>query len=75
MNFKHKGEEVEYSTEKLLKLEDGETVAIDFNGKYMIEFKKYAKLGLLVTTGRGMDGRGNPISVEMLEIDIPYLTK
>ena len=75
MIFKYKSEEVEYSTEELLKLEDGETVAIDFNGKYMIEFKKDEKLGSLVTTGRGMDGRGSHISVEMLEVDIPYLTK
>jgi len=70
MNFKYKGEEVEYSTEELLKLEDGETVSIDFNGEYMIEFKKDAKLGALVTTGRGMDGGGNIIGVARLEVTI-----
>ena len=70
MIFKYEGEEIEYSTEELLKLEDGETIAIDFNGKYMIEFRKDEKLGALVTTGRGMDGRGSPIGVDRLEVVI-----
>jgi len=70
MIFKYEEVEVEYSTEELLKLEDGETIAMDFNGVYMIEFRKDAKLGALVTTGRGMDGRGSPIGVARLEIDI-----
>jgi len=70
MIFKYEGEEIEYSTEELLKLEDDGTIGIDFNGKYMIEFRKDAKLEALVTTGRGMDGRGSPISVARLKIDI-----
>jgi len=70
MIFKYEGEEIEYSTEELLKLEDCETIGIDFNGVYMIEFRKDAKLGALVTTGRGIDGRGSTIGVAMLEVVI-----
>ena len=70
MILKYKGEEIEYTTEKLLKLEDDETIGIDFNGAYMVEFKKDAKSGLPVPTGRCMDGHGNPIGVAMFEVVI-----
>jgi len=70
MILKYKGEEIEYTIEELLKLEDDGTIGIDFNGAYMVEFKKDTKSGLPVPTGRCMDGHGNPINVAMFEVVI-----
>ena len=69
MIFKYEDETVDYPTEELHKLKDGETVGIDFNGNYMIEFKK-VNAKTLVTTGNGMNGYGSPIKVTKQEIFI-----
>lgn len=69
MFFEYEKEIAEYPTCKLHNLKDGETVDIDFNGKYKIEFEK-AEPGVLKATGRGVDGYGRPIKVDSIEVAI-----
>jgi len=69
MIFEYKDERVEYPTYKLHRLKNGKTVYIDFNGHYMIEFKK-TKSGTLVTTGNGIDGYCRPINVDKIEVKV-----
>ncbi|HIP03175.1 MAG TPA: hypothetical protein EYG75_06630 [Campylobacterales bacterium] len=72
MLFEYKDERVEYSAEELHKLEDGEMVNIDFNGSYMIEFRKETRLGAFISTGKGIDGYGRPIQVARTRVPIEH---
>ena len=69
MVIEYENETVEYPTHEIRTLKDGETVDIDFNGKYMIEFRKTGSWAIS-TTGRGIDGYGSPINVALVEVEI-----
>ena len=66
--FKYGNEDVEYytSSAELYCLRDGETIPIDFNGRYKVEFRKDDELKAFVSTGRGVDSTGIQLSVERI---------
>ena len=68
--FTYGDEEVEYTSEELYKLKDGELIAVDFNGKGKVQYMKDDKLKAFVSTGLGADSTGFPIDVAKVIIPI-----